>query len=62
MKQLDVGSVVSCKYCNTQHEIDVTDIEDLMLVGKTVIECYKCHRLYTVCEDLVEGKSFYFVK
>lgn len=62
MKELDVGSVINCKHCNAQHEIDVNDAEDLMIVGKTVIECDKCRCLFTVCEDLVEGKSIYFVK
>lgn len=62
MNELDVGSVVNCKYCNAQHEIDLDDVEELMIVGKTVIECEECHRLFTVCEDLVEGKSVYFIK
>lgn len=62
MKEIDVGFVVKCRHCNAEHEIDVNDAEDLMITGKTVIECESCNKLYTVCEDYEDGKYIYFVK
>lgn len=34
MKEIDVGFVVKCKHCDAEHEMDVTDVEDLMIGGK----------------------------
>lgn len=46
-----IENVVICPHCGAKNERTENNKQDMNIYGKTVFNCDKCDRLFTLCDD-----------